>query len=95
MDAGLRADGHSAEQRTKAFRHRGVRENSVAQRGIRQPAHHRGLHDRHDFARVGSHRCEAKDFIAIAADGCLHEAARFRQRPGAKHGLHGQLRHAI
>ena len=78
-----------------AFRHCGVRENSIAQRGVRQLAHHRRLHDRHDSARMRTHRCEAKDFIAIVAAERFHQAARFGERPGAKHGLHGQLRHAV
>src|ERR1700732_2507802 len=39
--AGLRAGRHSAEQRTKAFSHGGVREHSIAQRCIWQLPHHR------------------------------------------------------
>ena len=32
---------------------------------------------------------------ALVADKRLHEAARFRQGPCAKHRLHRQLRHAV
>jgi hypothetical protein len=72
-----------------------VREHSIAQRSIRQFPHHRGLDYREDLARMWCYCREAEDFIAVAADERFHETARFRQCTGAKHCLHGQLRHAV
>src|SRR3984893_8982239 len=66
--AGLRAGRHSAKQRTKAFSHGGVRKHSIAQRGIRQLPHHRGLDHRQDLGRVWRYCREADDFIAVVAD---------------------------
>src|SRR5260370_26987806 len=41
IDADLCAGRHSAEQRAKAFSHGSVREDGVAQRGVRQRSSHR------------------------------------------------------
>ena len=91
----LGAGWHLAEQWPKPFSHGRVREDRIAQHRIWQFSHHRSLYDRKDLARLWAYSREAEDFVSVLADERFHEAARFRKCPGAKHGLHRQLRYAV
>ncbi len=67
-DASLRARRHLRQERPEPLRHRGVRENSIAQRRIRQFGQHRRLHRGHDLAGLGSDHREADDAIVTSTD---------------------------
>src|SRR5215471_5850880 len=93
-DASLRARRHLRQERPEPLRHRGVRENSIAQRRIRQFGQHRRLHRGHDLAGLGSDHREADDAIVTSTDESFHEALRLTDRLRPEHGADRQPRDA-
>src|SRR5439155_9363428 len=85
---------NTGKQRGEAFRHRRVREDGVAQTGIRQASQHRRLHRGHDLTRFGAKHREAENAVAVRVDERLHEAAALSDRPRPQHRTHWQLRNA-
>lgn len=59
---------HIRQEAAEPLRHRGVRENSIAQHRIRQPGQHHRLHRGHDLAGFGADHREAENAIVTSTD---------------------------
>jgi len=65
---------HIRQEGAEPLRHRGVRENGIAQRRIRQPGEHHRLHRGHDLAGLGADHREAENTFVTSTDESFHEA---------------------
>src|SRR5262245_24736452 len=70
-----------------------MRENGVAQLGIRQVCSHRGLHHGHDFTVHGTDHGETENPFVTPGDKSLHEPLRFVGRLRPQHSARRQSRH--
>ena len=66
---------HIGEERAESFRHRRVRENGVAQAGVRQACQDGRLHRGHDLTGLGAYHHEAEDAVVARTDKRLHKAS--------------------
>src|SRR5262245_13854848 len=70
-----------------------MRENGVAQLGIRQVCSHRGLHHDHDFTGFGTDHGETENPVVTPSDKSLHEPLRFVGRLRPQDSARRQSRH--
>src|SRR6266581_1149192 len=80
----LGIDERATEHSNQPFGGSRVRENRIAQRGIRKPTQHRDLNGGHHLARLGTEYREAENPI-LGPDQGLGESARLGQGAGAQH----------
>ena len=87
--------GDTRQQEVQALCCRGMRENRVAQDGVRQSAQHCRLNGRHHLARFGTEDGESKDAVAFAAHEHLHKSTGFTKSDRSQHPGHGYLRQPV
>src|SRR5436190_23168504 len=85
---------HCHEQVVQRFRQSWVRKGAIAQRGIRQLAHHCNLERRHNFATLDTEDRSAQDLVRFAIHDGLHETAGLVHLQGPCDRSHRQLRDA-
>src|SRR6202012_6064230 len=72
-----------------------VRQDGVAQGGVRHPGGHCYLDGSHDLGCACTKGGEAEDFVGFCADESFQEAARFGHGRGAHHRFHRNLEKAV
>src|SRR4029077_4806596 len=80
-------DERATEHSNQPFGGSRMREDRIAQRGIRKPTQHRDLNGGHHLARLGTEYREAENPI-LGPDQGLGESSRLGQGAGAQHGRH-------
>src|SRR6266487_2898746 len=85
---------HCHEQVVQRFRQSWVRKGAIAQRGIRQLAHHCNLERRHNFATLDTEDRSAQDLVRFAIHDGFHETAGLVHLQGPCDRSHRQLRDA-